>query len=103
LSEACPQRHLYVQNAFACRDQYSDISTTSPEGINLDVIGYDLVNVPRPTPTPQPSATQCSILQKRLDRLQLRQQRLRRLHRSKKKLNQRIRRLRRQLQLQGCL
>lgn len=103
LSEACPQRHPYVQNAFACRDQFSDISATSPEGINLDVIGYDLVNVPGPTPTPQPSATQCSILQKRLDRLQLRQQRLRRLHRSKKKLNQRIRRLRRQLQLQGCL
>ena len=99
LSEACPQRHPYVQNAFACRDQYSDISATSPEGINLDVIGYDLVNVP----TPQPSATQCSILQKRVHRLQLRQQRLRRLHRSNKKLNRRIRRLRRQLQLQGCL
>ena len=47
--------------------------------------------------------TQCSILQQRLDRLQLRRQRLRRLDRSNKKLNQRIRRLRRQLQLQGCL
>jgi hypothetical protein len=42
LSEACPQRHPYVQNAFVCRDQFSDISATSPEGINLDVIGYDL-------------------------------------------------------------
>jgi hypothetical protein len=31
-----------VQNAFACAGQYSDISATSPEGINLDVIGYDL-------------------------------------------------------------
>jgi hypothetical protein len=100
LSEACPQRHPYVQNAFACRGQSSDISATSPEGINLDVIGYDSINA---TPTPQPTATQCSLLQNRLDRLQLRQQRLRRLHRSKKKLNQRVRRLRRQLELQGCL
>ena len=44
LSEACPQRHPFVQNAFVCRDQFSDISATSPEGINLDVIGYDLVS-----------------------------------------------------------
>jgi len=44
LSEACPQSHPYVQNAFACAGQFSDISATSPEGINLDVIGYDLVN-----------------------------------------------------------
>jgi hypothetical protein len=44
LSEACPQSHPHVQNAFACPDQSSDISATSPEGINLDVIGYDLVN-----------------------------------------------------------
>ena len=42
LSEQCPQTHPYVQNAFACAGQYSDISATSPEGINLDVIGYDL-------------------------------------------------------------
>src|SRR5262245_34086852 len=41
-SEQCPQTHPYVQNAFACAGQYSDISATSPEGINLDVIGYDL-------------------------------------------------------------
>jgi hypothetical protein len=41
-SEECPQTHPYVQNAFACAGQYSDISATSPEGINLDVIGYDL-------------------------------------------------------------
>ncbi len=43
LSEPCPQRHPFVQNAFACPNQFSDISATSPEGINLDVIGYDLV------------------------------------------------------------
>ena len=42
LSEACPQAHPYVQNAFACMGQFSDIDATSPEGINLDVIGYDL-------------------------------------------------------------
>jgi hypothetical protein len=41
-SEHCPQTHSYVQNAFACPGQYSDISATSPEGINLDVVGYDL-------------------------------------------------------------
>jgi hypothetical protein len=41
-SEECPQTHPYVQNAFACAGQDSDISATSPEGINLDVIGYDL-------------------------------------------------------------
>ena len=45
-SEPCPQRHPFVQNAFFCRDQFSDISATSPEGINLDVIGYDLVTTP---------------------------------------------------------
>ena len=41
-SAQCPQGHPYVQNAFVCAGQYSDISATSPEGINLDVIGYDL-------------------------------------------------------------
>jgi fibronectin type III domain protein len=44
LSTACPQVHPYVQNAVACPGQYSDIAQTSPEGINLDVIGYDLVS-----------------------------------------------------------
>ncbi len=42
LSAACPQAHPYVQNAFNCPGQTSDISAISPEGINLDVIGYDL-------------------------------------------------------------
>src|SRR5262249_32789667 len=48
LSEDCPQLHPYVQNAFACPGQSSDISATSPEGINLDVIGYDLANATTP-------------------------------------------------------
>src|SRR5262245_24637370 len=47
LSAACPQAHPYVQNAFGCAGQYSDIAATSPEGINLDVVGYDLVNAPQ--------------------------------------------------------
>jgi hypothetical protein len=41
-SPPCPQAHPYVQNAFTCRGQSSDIAATSPEGINLDVIGYNL-------------------------------------------------------------
>ena len=43
LSVPCPQANPYVQNAFSCTGQSSDIAATSPEGINLDVIGYDLV------------------------------------------------------------
>jgi len=42
LSGACPQTHPYVQNAADCPGQSSDIAATSPEGIDLDVIGYDL-------------------------------------------------------------
>ncbi len=38
----CPATRLYVQNAFNCDGQSTDISATSPEGISLDVIGYDL-------------------------------------------------------------
>jgi hypothetical protein len=48
LSAACPQANPYVQNAFSCSGQMSDVSATSPEGINLDVIGYDLVTAPEP-------------------------------------------------------
>jgi hypothetical protein len=51
LSAACPQTHPYVQNAFSCAGQSSDIGASSPEGINLDVIGYDLASAPPPTPT----------------------------------------------------
>ena len=43
LSGACPQATPYVQNAFSCQNQVSDVTATSPEGINLDVIGYDLI------------------------------------------------------------
>ncbi len=44
LSASCPQAHPYVQNAFGCLGQFSDVTLKSPEGINLDVIGYDLVH-----------------------------------------------------------
>ena len=43
LSAACPQAHPYVQNAFGCTGQSYDVTQVSPEGITLDVIGYDLV------------------------------------------------------------
>src|ERR1051325_339763 len=43
-SAPCPQSHRYVQNAFFCPEQTADIGSTSPEGINLDVIGYNLAN-----------------------------------------------------------
>jgi hypothetical protein len=54
LSDSCPQVTPHVQNAFGCPGQFSDVAATSPEGINLDVIGYDLVSSPTPTPTPHP-------------------------------------------------
>jgi phosphodiesterase/alkaline phosphatase D-like protein len=44
LSDPCPQAHPYVQNASGCTGQSADVAATSPEGINLDVIGYNLVN-----------------------------------------------------------
>jgi hypothetical protein len=100
LSTACPQAYPYVQNAFSCTGQSSDIAATSPEGIDLDVIGYDLVNASTPTPTPTPNATVCTLLQQRLDRLQRRQ---RRLQHPKRRLNRRIHRVQHQLQLQHCL
>lgn len=43
LSGSCPQATPYVQNAFSCDGQTADVTPTSPEGINLDVIGYDLI------------------------------------------------------------
>jgi hypothetical protein len=45
-SRPCPQAHPFVQNAFGCPGQFSDVTATSPEGVNLDVIGYDLASSP---------------------------------------------------------
>jgi hypothetical protein len=50
VSPSCPQPHPYVQNAQGCFGQSSDIAATSPEGINLDVIGYDLEGTPIAVP-----------------------------------------------------
>jgi hypothetical protein len=47
VSTGCPP---YVQVAYACPGQSSDVAPTSPEGINLDVIGYDLVALSAPPP-----------------------------------------------------
>ena len=44
----CPQAPALVQYAFSCPDATADILATSPEGINLDVIGYGFA-VPEPT------------------------------------------------------
>jgi len=38
----CPATHLYVQNAFNCAGQSADVASSSPEGVSLDVVGYDL-------------------------------------------------------------
>src|SRR5262249_54024384 len=56
LSGSCPQANPYPQNAFSCSGQAMDIAAASPEGINLDVIGYDLLSA-GPTPTPTRTAT----------------------------------------------
>jgi FG-GAP-like repeat len=47
LSGSCPQTTPYVQNASDCPGQPNDIAATSPEGIALDVIGYDLAGAVR--------------------------------------------------------
>jgi hypothetical protein len=39
----CPATRLFVQNAFNCPGQSTDVSPSSPEGISLDVMGYDLI------------------------------------------------------------
>jgi hypothetical protein len=94
--------HNFPQKWFSSNDAW----VIYDRGDRFNMVKATFIVPPTPTPTPTPTATPsltCSIQQKRLDRLQLRQQRLRRLARSNKKLNQRIRRLRHQLQLQACL
>ncbi|SRR6266545_2970531 len=56
-----------------------------------------------PPPSPTPSATACSQLQQRLDRLQRRQQRLQRRHRQNPRLNRRVKRIQLQLERQHCV
>jgi len=57
LSGPCPQATPYVQNAFSCDSQTSDVTETSPESINLDVIGYDLIGTPTTVPTTTPTTS----------------------------------------------
>jgi hypothetical protein len=76
---------------------------TPKSGYTPFVYPHPLVTTaPAPAPTPPPSATQCSLLQQRLDRLQRRQERLQRRHRQNPRLNRRIRRVQQQLQRQNC-
>ena len=49
-----------MQNAFSCVGQFSDVTASSPEGINLDVVGYDL-GLPNPTPTPSPPPSSTTL------------------------------------------
>jgi hypothetical protein len=60
-SDPCPQSNPAVQDSFGCRGQAEDISATSPEGINLDVIGYDLL--PPPTGQLLNISTRTEVLQ----------------------------------------
>lgn len=60
ISPNCPQPDPFVQNAFSCRGQFSDVAASSPEGVNLDVIGYNLSAV-GPTPTPSGSSVFANI------------------------------------------
>jgi hypothetical protein len=54
----CPNPDPLVQLAFACAGQTSDVSATSPEGVALDAIGYDLqADILTPTDTPTPTTT----------------------------------------------
>src|SRR5262249_38121465 len=60
LSGTCPQATPFVQNAFGCPGQAADVTGTSPEGINLDVIGYDLITTTTTTTTSTSSTTTTS-------------------------------------------
>ena len=60
LSGPCPQTTPYVQNAFSCKEQVSDVTPTSPEAIALDVIGWDLIAVTTTT-TPATSTTTTTL------------------------------------------
>jgi len=57
LSGTCPQATPFVQNAFGCPGQAADVTGTSPEGINLDVIGYDLISATTTTTTTSTTTT----------------------------------------------
>jgi hypothetical protein len=84
----------------------SSTYTAARNGVNYVgtfVYPHPLVTAQSAQPTPTASATLCSLLQQRLDRLQRRHQRLKRLHIPHRKLKRRLQRVQLQLQLQHCL
>jgi hypothetical protein len=87
--------------ASVIRENRDFLNDVAKPGYTPYVYPHPLVTTAAPIPTP--AATQCSLLQQRLDRLQRRKQRLQRHHRSNPKLNRRIRRVQQQLRLQHCL
>jgi hypothetical protein len=70
LSPACnpPQLPALVQYAFTCPGLAGDIGRTSPEGIALDVIGYDLIPEPASMALLGPALFGLSILRRRAAR-----------------------------------
>jgi hypothetical protein len=56
-SASCTQGTPLVQVSFQCPDQVADVTGTSPEGINLDVIGYDLISTTTTTTTTSSTTT----------------------------------------------
>lgn len=48
---SCPGANL-VQDAFSCTGASPDITATSPEGVNLDVIGFNLASASAPPANP---------------------------------------------------
>jgi hypothetical protein len=84
--------------------QVSSTYTAALNGVQYTgtfVYPHPLVTA-QPLVAAQPTSTQCSLLQRRLDRLERRQQRLERRHRSNPRLRKRIRRLQLRLQRQHC-
>jgi len=58
LSPACPEANPHVQNAFTCMGETAGVTGTSPEGIALDVIGYEIAST---TPTTTRSSTTTTL------------------------------------------
>jgi hypothetical protein len=57
LSAPCPQATPYVQNAFSCKEQFADVTPESPEGIALDVVGWNVASPTASSTTTTPSTS----------------------------------------------
>jgi hypothetical protein len=99
--------YFNLGNGFPANSTPLAVSSTYTAALNgVNYVGtfvypHPLVTT-QPLVTAQPTSTQCSLLQRRLDRLERRQQRLERRHRSNPRLRKRIRRLQLRLQRQHC-